>query len=139
VRPGGSSWRPADRARIGTVVTALALLLSGCSSGPGPAGGAGGPGALEVLRLALDGWKAGKTPAVLKDGSPSIAVSDRDWDSGYRLVAYQLIGEGEGASAGVLCAVRLRLRPPQGREIKREALYAVALRPAVTVTRQETR
>jgi len=107
--------------------------MSGCS---GSRYDAVDPGrARDALKVALDGWKKGDTPAALKEGSPPIVVQDLDWIGGAKLVDYQVDGDGKAREANLYVPVKLTLRSRQGKEIKKSVSYVVATSPRLMVFR----
>jgi hypothetical protein len=92
--------------------------------------------ARESLRAALESWKKGEPPEALRDHYPSITIQDMDWKSGYALVSYEIRdGEKEDAS-NLHCPVRLVVRDPQGKEVKKPVTYVVGTDPVITVFRE---
>jgi hypothetical protein len=122
------------------VVPSLILFLSigGCGgknySPPAPTDAAQGR---EALKTALDAWKSGATPDSLRSASPAMHVADEDWQGGYRLETYQIGERGKATGTSYQCPVTLTLRDPQGGSVTRQATYAVATDPAVSVVRMD--
>ena len=92
--------------------------------------------AQESLRTVLESWKKGADLASLKQGSPSITVQDLDWKTGYKLLDYEIIGDGKFDDANLLCPVKLKLVDPQGKEVTREVTYMIGTDPVITVFRE---
>jgi hypothetical protein len=117
------------------VLTGAALAAAGCSSGPvhDPVDAAK---ARESLRTALESWKKGEAIEALQGASPPIYVIDAEWQSGMKLVSYQVLGDGEEKDAHLFCPVQLTLREPGGREVKRSVTYIVSTAPNLTVSRK---
>jgi hypothetical protein len=92
--------------------------------------------AQESLRKSLDSWKKGDDPGSLRQGSPSITVQDLDWKGGYKLIDYEIIGEGKYDDANLRCPVKLKLLDPKGKEVTREVTYMVGTDPSITVFRE---
>lgn len=92
--------------------------------------------ARKSLRSALDSWKKGDELGALRKSSPSITVQDMDWKSGYRLLAYEIQGDGATRDANLHCPVKLTLQDPDGREVSREVVYIVGTDPVITVFRE---
>jgi hypothetical protein len=113
---------------------AMAAILAGCS-GSQRAAAVDPARAREALTTALDGWKKGDTPTSLKDGSPAITVQDLDWLAGAKLLAYEVTGDGKAVEANLYVPVKLTLKTPEGREIKKSVSYVVGTSPIVTVFR----
>ena len=121
-----------------TVAVAVALLaalaIAGCSGGE-RAPAVNPSLAREALHTALDGWKDGKTPDALKAASPSIVVQDFDWMAGFRLVGYEVTGDGKDDDANLRIPVTLTMRSPQGKEVRKNVSYVVGTAPTLTVFR----
>src|SRR5271165_652199 len=81
---------------IGACLAVLAtLLLPGCGGDPSRAHAVSEPKARDALKTALDGWKSGETPASFASSSPPMIVQDFEWESGAKLVDYQLVDDGK--------------------------------------------
>lgn len=128
-----SSFRTTRFAHLTTVVTCL--VFTGCSGGGGSAAPVEPSKAREALVVALDSWKKGDTIDSLKSGSPSIVAQDFDWMAGARLVEFEIIGEGKDDNANLRIPVKLTLRTPQGKEVKKSVSYVVGTSPTLTVFR----
>jgi hypothetical protein len=110
-----------------------ATLPLGC----GPKATAADPeAARESLRAALDAWQKGETPESLRGRSPSITASDSQWQSGYRLLSYEIAGDGQPAGYDVQCHVLLRLQRPDGQQVQEKAVFTVSTHPARVVVRE---
>jgi hypothetical protein len=127
----GPGSRPRRHRCLLVVLTALATV-AGCSQRPASVDA---DRAREALKLTLDGWKKGDTPASLKDGSPSITAQDLDWMTGAKLVDYQVTGEGKKVESNLYIPVKLTLKTKQGKEVKKDVSYIVGTSPIVTVFR----
>jgi hypothetical protein len=114
---------------------ALTALLAGCSGSGGGARPVDAPRAREALKTALDGWKQGVTPASFSTASPAMTVLDLDWMAGAKLVDYQLADDGKDFGPNLHVPVKLTLRTPQGKEVKKSVSYVVGTSPSVTVFR----
>ncbi|MHC5543393.1 hypothetical protein ACYOEI_34655, partial [Singulisphaera rosea] len=93
--------------------------------------------AQEALQKVLDAWKAGETPEALATRTPPIHVSDGDWRSGFRLVGYKAIGEGQLVGYDMTYPVTLELKSPKGRGVAKKAVYTISTNPMLLVLRQE--
>ena len=117
------------------ILACTPLSWAGCShtSPPSPAD----PGqARQALRLALDTWQQGSTPGLLQASEPPIHVVDHQWRSGYKLVRYQLGGDGP-LGANLRCQVQLSLKNARGKPLQKKAIYSVGTSPVLTVVREE--
>jgi hypothetical protein len=121
-------------ARRAAMSLAAAAMLAGCSATE-RAAPVDASRARDALKTALDGWKKGDTPDVMKDSSPPITVQDFDWMAGARLVDYQVDGDGREADTNLYIPVKLTLRTKQGKEIKKKVSYVVATSPRLMVFR----
>jgi hypothetical protein len=92
--------------------------------------------ARKSLRQVLDGWKRGDDMASFRQASPSITVQDMDWTSGYKLLDYEIVGDGKYDDANLLCPVKLKLQDPKGNSVNREVTYMVGTDPVITVFRE---
>jgi hypothetical protein len=126
--------RRVRRGVLAIALGAVAAILSGCS-GSQHAAAVDPARAREALTIVLDGWKKGDSPSSLKDGSPAITVQDLDWLGGSRLLDYQVTGDGKAVEANLYVPVKLTLKTPEGREIKKSVSYVVGTSPIVTVFR----
>jgi hypothetical protein len=129
---------PGIALRAALLVLAIAAPLApvGCSPGPQRAAAVDPASARTALQSALDAWKAGQKPADLKAGSPAITVQDLDWESGSRLVSYEVKSEGTHDNANLRIPVSLTLSGPSGGEQTKEVTYVVGTSPAITVFRE---
>lgn len=121
---------------IRTIALVALATLAGCSGEGARAPRVEPAKARETLRLVLDRWKEGAKPDSLKAGSPPIFVQDFDWTAGLRLVDYEVTGDGKDDDANLRIPVRLTLRDPGGREVRKEVSYVVGTAPALTVFRE---
>ncbi len=121
-----------------TVLLWAALLASGCGGSVPTGPDAADPEvARRILNQALDAWKTGKSPADLTTDSPSIRVADEDWLAGMRLVHHESVGEVRVLGATARCPVRLSLRDPRGKAVKKDVLYLVGTGPTASVIRHD--
>jgi hypothetical protein len=109
-------------------------LLPGCDGG-GRAAPVEPARAREALNTALESWKNGEKIEALKSASPPIVAQDFDWMAGHRLVGYEVTGPGKDDDANLRIPVKLTLRTPQGKEVKKSVSYVVGTSPALTVFR----
>ena len=88
-----------------------------------------------ALNTALESWKKGDRIDALKTASPPIVAQDFDWMAGHHLVSYEVTGAGKDDDANLRIPVRLILRTPQGKEVKKAVSYVVGTSPTLTVFR----
>jgi hypothetical protein len=125
----------ASRAAVAALL-AIGLGGAACSPGPRTAAPVDATEAREALTAALDAWKAGKKPSDMKSGSPPMTVQDMDWESGQKLAAYELAGEGTMDNANLRIPVILSFGEGKGREAQKEVSYVVGTSPTITVFRE---
>ncbi len=131
---------------VGMIAACLGLLtalffLSGCS---GSQAHAVNPSkARESLKIALDHWKNGDDPKSLPTSSTPMTVQDMDWNSGAKLLDYEILGDGKEMDLNLDVRVKLKLEEPQGKgkgkAVEKRALYVVGTSPVVTVFRDARR
>jgi hypothetical protein len=92
--------------------------------------------ARDALRATLDAWKSGSQADDLKSHPMAIVARDMDWQAGWKLLDYELQGEGKAVDANLLCRVTLELADPQGARKKEDVQYVVGTSPVVTVFRE---
>ncbi|HEV3263534.1 MAG TPA: hypothetical protein VG013_42250 [Gemmataceae bacterium] len=120
----------------GVVLLGIAVIvIVGCSR-PQRAGPVNPSAAREALRTSLESWKKGDQMRSLRERSPAIVVQDLDWEAGYRLIDYQIIGDGKDDNVNLLCPVQLTLVDKQGRQVKKKVSYIVSTDPRITVFRE---
>jgi hypothetical protein len=90
---------------------------------------------INSLKIALQNWKKGGTPADLDGNSPAITMRDKDWKAGCSLLDYQ-IGDCTEQGTSLRCPVRLRLRGPQGQAISKSVTYRVLTGPERIIFRE---
>jgi hypothetical protein len=121
------------------------LLLPGCGD-PSRAHAVHEPTARDALKTALDGWKKGETPASFASASAPMIVQDFEWESGAKLVDYQLVDDGKPYDANLRVQVKLTLTggaekkaPAPGKNTEKTVWYLVGTSPKVTVFRDMLR
>lgn len=120
------------------------LLLPGCGD-PSRAHAVNEPSARDALKTALDGWKNGKTPASFAAASSPMIVQDFEWDSGARLLDYQLVDDGKPYDANLRVQVKLTVEgadakaAPATKKTEKTVWYLVGTSPKVTVFRDMLR
>lgn len=114
----------------------LAPTVSGCSKGV--ANPVDPDRARVALRSALDHWKSGGDPLAMPTSATPMTVQDLEWQSGARLVDYEVLGDGEPADANLRVKVKLTLAG-KGKNTEKTVNYLVTTSPAVTVFRDSMR
>jgi hypothetical protein len=89
--------------------------------------------AREACAAFLTAWKEGKQPGDLR---PKITGRDYSWDSGQKLVAFELLPDETNDGTNLHIPVRLTLQDPEGKESTSNATYTVGTSPVVTVFRK---
>lgn len=118
------------------LVAMMLLTFPGCSSSGSPHP-VDPSRAREALKTALDEWKGGKSPRSLSSSATPMTVQDFDWESGAKLVDYQIQGDGEPVDANLRIKVKLNLSGVKGKAKNGEktVTYLVGTSPSVTVFR----
>jgi hypothetical protein len=57
-------------------------------------------------------------------------------ERGYKLIDYEIIGDGKYDDANLLFPVKLKLLDPHGKEVIRQVTYMVGTDPPITVFRE---
>ena len=126
----------------GIAVLVATLLLPGCS-GPSRAHAVSEPTARDALKTALDGWKNGETPASFASASSPMIVQDFEWESGKKLLDYQLVDDGKPFDANLRVQVKLTIAGTDGKSAskntEKKVWYLVGTSPKVTVFRDMLR
>lgn len=110
-------------------------LASGCGRPLPPA--TDETSAADALDLVLDAWQSGETPEALAEMTPRVHVKDDDWNSGWKLTAYELTGPNSQFGLSLHCPATLSLQSPEGDSVKKSVLYVVATEPIVSVVRHD--
>jgi hypothetical protein len=116
----------------------LLVVFAGCRAGEVPLAAPryNPEQARAALVAALDAWKKGEAKA-LATRKPPIRFVDDDLVQGMRLLEYE-IEEPEGPTAlHQNVNVILSLRDAQGKPVRREARYQVAIEPMLAVLRSD--
>ncbi|MDR3619865.1 MAG: hypothetical protein P4L85_10995 [Paludisphaera borealis] len=121
---------------VGVRFLSLVILLvaTGCGSGAAPVA-ADEDQARKMLDQALAAWQKGETVEALKNGSPSITVSDPKWDRGDVLKKFEVDGGGKPSGAERTFTVKLWFADAKGKEVREQVVYRVGTDPIVTVFR----
>ncbi|MDR3621689.1 MAG: hypothetical protein P4L85_20220 [Paludisphaera borealis] len=124
------------RSARGALAMLVALSVAGCS------GGVANPvdpdRARVALKSALDHWKSGGDPLSMPTSATPMTVQDLEWQSGAKLVDYEVLGDGEPADANLRVKVKLTLAG-KGKNAEKTVNYLVTTSPAVTVFRDAMR
>jgi hypothetical protein len=130
---------------VAACVAVLAtLLLPGCAD-PSRAHAVDVPNARHALKTALDGWKKGESPKSFASASTPMVVQDFEWESGAKLLDYQLVDDGKAYDANLRVQVKLTLHGgqskgnTQSKTTEKKAWYLVGTSPKVTVFRDMLR
>ena len=124
---------------LGVIIACLGamaiLTISGCSGSSAHA--VDPPRARDALVTALDHWKSGDQPRSVT----SMTIQDFEWQGGAKLLAYELLGEGQARGANLSIKVKLTLAPPAGmsKNLEKAVYYLVGTSPSVTVFRDMLR
>jgi hypothetical protein len=118
-----------------SLVAMMLLAPSGCSSSSAHA--VDTPRAREALRTALDHWKQGDTPRSLSASTSPMTVQDLEWESGVKLIDYQVLDDGQTADANLRVRVKLTTEGGKGKAktTGKTVSYLVGTSPSVTVFR----
>jgi hypothetical protein len=81
--------------------------------------------AKEVVKIALEQWKAGGSPQQLAD--QALEMADPDWKAGYRLLDYELKNASIQPQQGPRVVVVLNLQNRAGKKMSKEVAYEVLL------------
>ncbi len=119
-------------ARI-TLAVCLMVTILGCLTGCGNSA-SDHPLDADVahtsLEKALTAWVDGKKPAELK---PEIIMGDFAWDSGKKLVSFEILTKDETSDGTNLHVKVKRKFQKDGKESESEVLYIVGTSPVITI------
>lgn len=115
----------------------VALALAGCGDPPPLPMAATPESSRSALISALDGWKAGKSPKELLDGSPSLIFMDDEASAGSKLLDYKVEKDGEVRGTGYSYVVTLSLQDKEGRSRTRKVAYTAVSSPQLAVTKED--
>lgn len=112
------------------------FVLSGCAVGCGGSGRSADEveRARQAVTAALDGWKAGEPAEKLKARPEPIEFAE-ELRATHVLTDYAVVKVDGSDKDVVRVAVALKLKDKKGKASEREAVYAVALRSPVVVSR----
>jgi hypothetical protein len=122
------------------LVVLATLLLPGCSNSS-VAHAVDEPQARDALKIALDAWKKGETSQSLASSSNRMTVQDFEWDTGSKLIDYQLVDDGRADGPNLRIQVKITTigEPAKGKKeakpTEKKASYVVGTSPRLTVFR----
>jgi hypothetical protein len=122
------------------LIVLATLFLPGCS-GSSAAYPVDEPQARDALKTALDAWKNGETSQSLASSSNPMTVQDFEWDTGAKLIDYQVLDEGKTEGSNLRVQVKLTTigEPVKGKKeakpAEKKASYVVGTSPRLTVFR----
>jgi hypothetical protein len=116
------------------VAVLVVLSGSGCGGTPAPAP-ADENQARQTLVQALASWQKGEKAESMKNGNPSIQISDPSWENGAALKKYEVEGGGKPSGAERAFTVNLWLTDSKGKESRQQVVYKVGTSPIFTVFR----
>jgi len=90
-----------------------------------------------VLRTTLGAWQKGQSPESLQQQSPSITAADPKWQSGHRLLRYEIADKDQPVGGDLRCRVVLVLQGPDGKQTEEKAVFSVSTAPALVVVRAD--
>ncbi len=118
-----------------SVVVLLCSLFVGC----GPQAGNPRPLdrtlAMDSMKLFLETWRDQGSPDSLKDRSPSVVVNDADWDSGNKLLAFEIPTSGDDDGSNLYLDVKLTLKDETGEQRDKTIRYVIGTKPLVSIFR----
>jgi hypothetical protein len=119
------------------IVATVAFLsgLSGCGRTPPPA--TDQDAALTLLQSVLDAWKGDTSIDSFKSQSKDVVVADYQWQKGFKLTAFEIVGQPAPSGFDVMIKVKLSLQAPNGRKSTENAQYLVSTSKARVVNRVE--
>jgi hypothetical protein len=123
------------RLSLGLLALAVAVAVPGCR-GRAQAPPVDPDRAREVLRTALDAWQKGDSADSLRQQWPAITAADPKWQSGHRLLRYE-VARDEVVGSELRCSVLLVLQGPGGKQTEERAVFGVSTAPALVVIRAE--
>jgi hypothetical protein len=116
------------------VAVPVLIVLSGCGGAPA-APAPDQDAAKQTLERALSSWQKGDTVDGLAKASPSIKVSEPNWERGDKLTKFELQGSGKPKGGQRAFQVTLWLSNTEGKKTKEMVEYRVATDQSETVTR----
>jgi hypothetical protein len=124
--------------RMLQAISLLSILALALAPGCKPAAQLTSPNRARVtLKLALDAWQQGETWEAFR-GHSAITIVERKWRDGYRLLAYEVVGDGEMSGFDWQCRVRLSLQSAGGKTSQEKAVYSISTAPVLVIVRCES-
>ena len=115
---------------IFSAVVLLAVTFTGCTSRlPPPTDPAE---ARAALQAALDTWKRGEALATLQERTPPIQFADLQWESGARLLKYE-IAAAEQRGLGMRITVKMSLEAKGGQRRDTTTVYTAETQPRIVI------
>lgn len=93
--------------------------------------------AKKVAEQVLEAWKSGSTMEEMKNGSPSIIVSEDLWRQKASLKSYKIIDEGSMLGPNARFEIQLTYEDSKGKNTEKTLTYLVTTAPAITFFREE--
>jgi hypothetical protein len=121
---------------LAAMALAFALGLQGCAKAPIEVQG-DSELASEVLKEALDRWKAGDKPDDLAQEKPAIFLADEDWKAGKKLKDYKVDENVVENGSHWRVFANLKLDSPQKGDANKKVCYAVTLGDSVSILRSD--
>lgn len=116
-------------------VVSICLFAVGCSDEVEPPAPIDKADAQTAMNTALAAWKNGDSMESLRDGDPSILVSDEDWLAGAKLTDFK-IGKVLNQDGSQRYEVELSLVSADGRKSKSAVAYIVSPGDVISVMRE---
>ena len=91
--------------------------------------------ARSTLETVLKSWQEGASPESLQEKKPKIVVQDLDWKTGTKLLAFEILGEGDAIDANLYCKVKLKMESPGKGKSEKTVTYLIGTSPVLTVFR----
>ncbi len=111
------------------------LIVVGCGSGAGNPRPLDHSIAVESMKVFLETWQNEGSLESLKSRSPSIVGKDPDWDSGHRLLSFEVPPTGDDDGSNLYLDVRLQLENQNGEVRDRTIRYVIGTKPLVSIFR----
>jgi hypothetical protein len=122
------------------LIVLATVFLPGCSNS-NVAYAVDVPQARDALKIALDAWKNGETSKSLASSPTPMTVQDFEWETGAKLIDYQLVDDGRADGPNLRVQVKLTTtgEPVKGKKeskpTEKKASYVIGTSPRLTVFR----